>query len=262
MPVVLLYHDVVDRGDDPSGFPGAVAERYKLTPAQFKQHLDALAASGARPSLTLPEPGEGGDTVAPLVLTFDDGGTSMHTHVADELESRGWRGVFFITTGRIGTPGFLDRWQIADLRERGHVVGSHSYSHPTRISSCAQDELAQEWGRSCDDLAAILGEEVTTGSVPGGYYSRAVARAAARAGLRSLFTSEPTTRVHEVDGCTILGRYTIHRGTPTATAVAIASGRVAPRLGQAWSWRAKKLAKVVAGEKFIAASNLIFRKLS
>jgi len=73
--------------------------------------------------------------------------------------------------------------QIRDLHQRGHIIGSHSCSHPKRMSFCSRAELLQEWGRSCEILAGILGAPVTVASVPGGFYSRAVAEAAAEAGI-------------------------------------------------------------------------------
>jgi hypothetical protein len=51
-------------------------------------------------------------TGTPVFLTFDDGGASALHPTADLLERRGWSGHFFVTTRRIGTPGFLDFWQL------------------------------------------------------------------------------------------------------------------------------------------------------
>jgi peptidoglycan/xylan/chitin deacetylase (PgdA/CDA1 family) len=87
----LLYHDVVpDQRFDLSGFQGAGPNVYKLDPAEFRRHLEAIARATA-----------GGEQP---VLTFDDGGASAFSPVAGMLEEFGWRGHFFITTGRIGTP--------------------------------------------------------------------------------------------------------------------------------------------------------------
>ena len=55
--------------------------------------------------------------------------------------------------------------------------------------------MRHEWSESRQRLEDMLGHAVTVGSVPGGYFSRAVAEAAAEAGLQVLFTSEPTTRI-------------------------------------------------------------------
>ena len=258
MPIALLYHDVVESGmEHTSGFQGPVADRYKLTPEAFAAHLEALASAvGAAPAL-LPENGRL-DVPEGVFLTFDDGGVTAHSWIAEDLEERGWRGHFFITADRIGTPGFVDADQIRDLRSRGHLIGTHSFSHPPRMSACSPDALLEEWRRSREVLSDILAAPVTTGSVPGGFYSHAVAAAAAKAGLRYLFTSEPTRRTHQVSGCMVLGRYTLYRGASPRTTAALASGRPAACIAQMATWNAKKLAKAVLGTRFLTLSRQVF----
>ena len=119
MTVALIYHDVVTESQqDECGFPGPVAARYKLDPERFEAHLDAIAETGVTVGLI----GDGSQAA----LTFDDGGSSALA-AAHALERRGWRGHFFVTTGRIDTPGFLTAAQVRELAERGHTVGSHSH---------------------------------------------------------------------------------------------------------------------------------------
>ena len=65
-----------------------------------------------------------------LLLTFDDGGSSAVLYTAEALREFHWPAHFFVTTDRIGDSGFLDPAQIRDLREMGHVVGSHSLLAP------------------------------------------------------------------------------------------------------------------------------------
>jgi hypothetical protein len=232
MTPTLLYHDVVAHGrEDESGFTGPGAARYKLAPDEFRAHLDALAG--------------------PCLLTFDDGGASALDPIAGLLEARGRRGLFFITTDCIGRPGFLDAAQLRELRRRGHTLGSHSCSHPERISSCPRDRVLDEWRRSREALSDVLGEDVTTASVPGGFYSRAVAEAAAEAGLTTLYTSEPTCRAWEVAGCRVLGRFTVYRGMSPTRAAALASGRRLARWRQAAWWQVKKLAKAAGGRLYL-----------
>jgi hypothetical protein len=241
----LLYHDVVEPGqEDASGFPGAAPARYKLELDCFERQLDAIAAAGCTATLPVDELPAGG--ARPLFLTFDDGGASA-LRAAALVAERGWRGHFFITTDRIGAPTFVSESGLRELLAAGHVIGSHSCSHPDRMSRCSWDELVDEWARSVARLAAILGEPVTCASVPGGHYSANVARAAAAAGIATLFTSEPTTRVSTVDGCRVLGRYSILKGTPATTAAALAAGRLGPRTRQLAWWTAKKVAKRSGG---------------
>jgi peptidoglycan/xylan/chitin deacetylase (PgdA/CDA1 family) len=64
------------------------------------------------------------DPMPYLLFTFDDGGVSFLDLIAPALERHGWRGLFFIATNWIGSPGFLKASQIAELRQRGHHIGT------------------------------------------------------------------------------------------------------------------------------------------
>ena len=114
----------------------------------------------------------------------------------------------------------------------------------------------QEWARSLATLSSLLGERVTVASVPSGYYSRRVGETAASAGIRLLFTLEPTVETEIIDGCVVAGRFTIRRQTSTKYASAIASGALLPRLQQRISWKAKKALKATPIYTFVR--NLYF----
>jgi peptidoglycan/xylan/chitin deacetylase (PgdA/CDA1 family) len=249
--LTLLYHDVVPAGHpEVSGFQSPDADIYKLSVEEFGRHVAAIAASTDAPLATIASPSALEGARRPVLMTFDDGGASA-LHVADVLEARGWRGHFFITTDYIGTAGFMDARALRDLRRRGHVIGSHSVSHPARMSACPRVQLDHEWADSLRRLSDILGEAVDVASVPGGYYSRAVAASAARAGIRVLFNSEPVTRVHEVDGCLVVGRFGVQQGVPASWAAAVARGDRAPRLQRWVFWNGKKLLKRLGGEGWL-----------
>ena len=248
--ISLLYHDVVPPGQhSSSGFSGGDADIYKLSVPDFGCHLEAIQSSIARPPITVSQLGDISRTA--LLLTFDDGGVSAHEHIASLLEVFGWRGHFFITTNWIGREGFLSTAQIRDLHLRGHFIGSHSCSHPARMSHCVPQQLHHEWNDSIAVLSDILGAKVDIASVPGGYYGRNVAEEAADAGIRTLFTSEPQTQASVVNGCWVLGRYTIKDGVNPATAAALASGRMLPRVRQFAYWNTKKLLKAAGGGSWI-----------
>ncbi len=251
----VMYHDVVEEGAwDSSGFPGDGAAVYKLERAEFGRHLDAVKAAGVRVGRAT-EPLVDGSAV----LTFDDGGVSAHSMAAEMLESHGWAGHFFVTTDRIGTAGFLSREQIQDLCRRGHVIGSHSCSHPTRMAQCTREELQREWRESVRTLEGILGEPVPVASVPGGYYSRMVGETAAEAGIRVLFNSEPTATVTRNGECLLLGRYFIQRGMPAGISGAFAAGRIGPRWKQSAFWQLKKVAKAVGGRVYLSAREKLLK---
>ncbi|MBI3621540.1 MAG: polysaccharide deacetylase family protein [Nitrospirae bacterium] len=246
----LLFHDVYERDPAESGFSGAAADGYKLTVAEFEAQLAGLAGVLAGKPMLVTESSHGNGAIQPFLITVDDGGVSYYTRIADRLEALGWRGHCFISTGFTGRRGFLSKRQIRELDARGHVIGSHSVTHPKRFSACCWNELIIEWRESCAALSEIVGHEIAAASVPGGFYSSRVARAAGEAGLRWLFTSEPETGVRPVGGCMVLGRFTIRRGHDQDFSRRL--GLMKPfTLGREWMvWNSKKIVKGVLGTAY------------
>jgi glycosyltransferase involved in cell wall biosynthesis/peptidoglycan/xylan/chitin deacetylase (PgdA/CDA1 family) len=245
---VLMYHDVLGGVNrEPSGWTGRAAERYKLALPAFERHLDVIAAGGGVGLLG--EDGDGPD----VAITFDDGGSSALL-IADALERRGWRGHFLVTTSRIGTPGFLDAEGVRALVRRGHVVGSHSHTHPTRMAQLPIAEMLQEWERSRDVLHELLGTPPFIASVPGGMYSTEVGRAAESAGYQLLLTSEPYATVCQLGDLTVVGRCTVRSNTGAGTVAGYIEG---DRLAQRWTrlqWLAKVNAKRLAPRLYRVAT--------
>ena len=255
----LMYHDVVAAGDeDSSGFPGRDAALYKVTPETFSEHLDAIADAPRQPRPHSPDPVDPLDRhdSPDLIVTFDDGGASAMA-AADLLEARGLVGHFFITTNYIGRRGFVGDLNLRELARRGHVIGSHSCSHPLRMGHGTVTQMLDEWRRSRAVLSDILGADVRVASVPGGDFSMPVAEAAAQAGITTLFTSEPTAETQQLSGLTLAGRFTIQRWTTARTVAALAAGNWLPRARQAAMWKAKKLSKRLGGERYLQIRRLL-----
>lgn len=200
-----MYHEVTD---DPTstGFqrPGAFA--YKHSIAAFTEHLARIAETAIRPRLVTEL-----DWSAPgrhVLLTFDDGGKSALV-AGETLAQRGWQGHFLIVTSLIGSRTFLDPEDIRALHAAGHLIGSHSHSHPNIFRDLAPARMVEEWRISSDILSQITGAPCVSASVPGGDISSRVFDSADTAGLRYLFTSEPWLLPRRSGGCTILGRYSV-----------------------------------------------------
>ena len=192
-------------------------------------------------------------------MTFDDGGVSA-VRAADLLEQFELRGSFFITANYVGTRGFVDRRDLRDLHQRGHVVGSHSCTHPLRMGRCTWPRLLDEWTRSRGMLSDILGADVATASVPGGDVTPSVVNAAAEAGVKVLYTSEPSTDVRSAFGLSLRGRYTIQRWTTARTVAGLVEGEWLPAAKQSVVWNTKKVAKRLGGERYLQLRRILLRQ--
>jgi peptidoglycan/xylan/chitin deacetylase (PgdA/CDA1 family) len=233
--LALGYHDVSPDGKK-SGFPGGAAATYKLSLGRFQEHLGAIAGSGERVRFQ-------------LLFTFDDGGAGA-CYAAEALEQVGYRGHFFITSSLIGLPAFITAAQVAELHSRGHIIGSHGATHRGKMSRMPAEALTREWRDSVQTLSAIIGSPVYCASVPSGFYTPRVARAAAGEGIRQLFTQQPTTQAVEVSGCEVIGRFTMRSWTSASRVQALIRGAWWPRFEDAALWRLREVAKSVGGSAY------------
>ena len=234
-----MYHDIVTRDDKSSGFQNDSAFQYKVDEEDFEKQVRAL---------------HGID----VVFTFDDGGVSFITKAAPILEKYGRQGVFFISTRYIGTSGFLSAEQVKELEARGHVVGSHSHTHPHNLVVMTEREIAQEWQESCKILRGILGHEVACASIPNGYVSKTIYRMAKQADITELYTSVPTTKVSVWEGLTTIGRYVVHCDMTTEEVVSIATD-TARQQKMYRRWQVLELAKKVLGGSYDKVKSLFVK---
>ncbi|HEY1833127.1 MAG TPA: polysaccharide deacetylase family protein [Solirubrobacteraceae bacterium] len=250
----LAYHDVIASGKrDATGFPGPLAAVYKLTPERFRAHLDAIAERPLEPGLE--------DGAGRAMLTFDDGGASS-PWIAAELERRGWRGLFFVVTDRVGQPGFLAAEQIRELAAAGHEIGSHSHSHPARMATLGSAQLESEWRSSRELLGELLGEPPRSAAVPGGSVSRHVIEQAAAAGYERLFTSTPSSRAARHGELRVLGRFTVWAGDSPRLAAHLMSGSKLPRASRRLSWETRSAARRVSPRAYGALRGVAARRRS
>lgn len=226
--IALMYHDVVTKDNLSSGFQNESAFQYKVDSDLLEEHLKKL---------------EGED----VVLTFDDGGVSFYTEIAPLLEKYGRKGVFFIATSYIDTPGFLTKEQIRELHNRGgHIIGSHSHTHPHDIASFSTGDIFEEWETSSRILESITGKKTDVASIPNGACSDKVLSAAIEAGITTIYTSEPTTKVRKYKGGIIKGRYVIHNNSSSDEPVRIVKS-LKYRTFRHCRWTMVELAKMLLG---------------
>lgn len=242
---VVMLHDVLPDGRplDESGFTGPGPDRYKIRKPLFEAMARRARASGA-------------------VLTFDDGGRSALDVVAPVLAQHGLRGEFFVATSRLGTPGFLDHRGVAELAAMGHVVGSHSHTHPEVMAALPDEEILAEWRTSVAVLEDATGRPVRSASVPNGFTNRAVVAAAQEAGLETLYTSTPTRRRRTSGTVEVVGRFAVLAVDNPRWCIALAAGALAPRLQQQARWHALALPKRLLGERYPAVRSRVLATLA
>jgi peptidoglycan-N-acetylglucosamine deacetylase len=118
-----------------------------------------------------------GDIVA---LTFDDGPQPGSTdRILDILAALDVRATFFcVGKNAERHPDLLRR-----VRQEGHVIGSHSYSHPDPARTPLAT-LTRDYRRGRRVIADILGEDVTLFRPPRGHLTPASAVMVRAQGLR------------------------------------------------------------------------------
>ncbi len=108
---------------------------------------------------------------AMVSVTFDDIYTSAVDLGASELEKRGWKGSFYVTSryAREGKAPYADANKIQQLISKGHEIGSHAHTHP--YLSQLQDIEARAELRSGYEYLKSLGQAPAGVAYPFGDFS-------------------------------------------------------------------------------------------
>jgi peptidoglycan/xylan/chitin deacetylase (PgdA/CDA1 family) len=192
-PVMLMYH-AISPGRKTPNWPWAVSMQ------AFRDQLDFLATAGyatptLRELLSMPPSARTGRIA---VITFDDG-YADNLAAVDELQTRGMRASWFITSDSIGgTPQWadagrppcrmLDRQELRTLHAAGMEIGSHTASH-ARLTALDDAGRADELGRSRAVLEDLLGETVGSFAYPYGLWDAQCVEAVRQAGYSAACTT-------------------------------------------------------------------------
>ena len=168
---ILNYHSIRADGSDP----------FSMSPESFAAQLDWLAKAGYR-TVLLHDLLEGRREKA-VVLTFDDGTADAVSIVLPALRRRGMRATFFIATGLVGTPGFMNWAEIEALAAAGMEIGSHTVSH-AHLADLPGDRVREELISSKAELERHLGRPVEAIAYPYNSVRWSIVRAARSAGYR------------------------------------------------------------------------------
>lgn len=120
-----------------------------------------------------------------VMFHFDDGTQDHAQNVFPLLETADAPGVFFISTAKIGTPGYLTISQVQDLSAAGHDIECHGHSHK-RMDRMAQSDLDSQLETGMDLIRSWTGRAPRILSPPGGFYNPNIIRTARRHGFECI----------------------------------------------------------------------------
>lgn len=108
-----------------------------------------------------------------VALTFDDGPDPKSTpQILDQLDAAGAKATFFV----IGRKAEAHPELLAEISERGHALGVHSYAHPRLFSLYSPKKIRADIQRAIDVLQGITGARPTLFRAPIGHVSPAMAK--------------------------------------------------------------------------------------
>jgi peptidoglycan/xylan/chitin deacetylase (PgdA/CDA1 family) len=142
-------------------------------------------------------------------ITVDDGNASDFGIVFPALQKRGLRADFFICSGRLNQPDFLNQMQVRELRRNGMGIGSHGIKHVS-WRGLSPAGLAEELRISRAVLEQVCEYPVDTAACPFGAYDREVLQGLQEAGYRQVYTSDGGACI---DDHWLQARTTINRST-------------------------------------------------
>src|SRR5208282_5317993 len=172
--VFLMYHELEAPGRSLcNAEPGYV--RYVLRAVDFCRQMELLKQKGWR-----------GVSVGEAVLfseeklvgiAFDDGSETDLLCAAPVLRQLGFGATFYITSQRLGQPGYLSPGQLRELSVLGFEIGCHSMTH-AYLTDLDEAGLRREIVEAKSQLEQVVGKAVEHFSCPGGRFDGRVAKMA------------------------------------------------------------------------------------
>jgi len=175
--IALNYHKVDGAGG---------TDIYTVDPAAFALHLKEIREQGKHIVATDEVLGASVDE-GMVMLHFDDGTEDHAQHVFPLLEANGAKGVFFVSTAKIGQPGYLTITQVRELAVAGHAIECHGHSH-RRMDRMKPEQLDDELATSIALIREWTGRSPRVLAPPGGFINRQVIEAGRSHGLGTVRT--------------------------------------------------------------------------
>jgi len=168
---VLCYHQLRDfRSSDSKR-----ARDYIVPIATFQEHIKSLSDSGYHSIL----PDQLYDWLAygkplppkPIMISFDDSHADQYNIALPELNKYNFKGVFFIMTVSLGRPGYMNREQVKQLADEGHVIGSHTWNHKN-VKIYTEEDWPVQIDKPVKQLETIIGRPINYFAYPFGLWNK------------------------------------------------------------------------------------------
>ena len=109
---------------------GGITWKDTITSVQYRLYF----AAGKSMNVTFLEMKNNLKGTPKMVLTFDDGYTSVYTTAFPIMQQYGIKGTVYINTALVGTPGRLNLQQLQTLYNAGWTIANHTPNHTNLIT--------------------------------------------------------------------------------------------------------------------------------
>lgn len=226
--IALCYHNIEDKG----------SRALTITTEQFRKEMQALKDHGftviGMQDFLAWRRSEKDIPAKSALITIDDGWLSGYTNAWPILKEFDYPFTLFVYINYIGSGGKSLSWeQLAELRDAGVDIQSHTYSHSNlrtpgggvdrRTAEMVRKDVA-ELGRegwlqkeilgSKQELEKQLGIRVNAIAYPFGIYSKEVMAMVEKAGYEAAFSVYGQQLRHSSPPFNQLGRYAIDANKP------------------------------------------------
>jgi len=216
--------------------------RYAVSKEQFIEQLKCIKLHNLTSIAT---GGLSRDINARLIhISFDDGCLSDYEIALPILIRNNLQATFFITTGYVGKPGYMDWERVRELSSNGFDVQSHTHSH-SLLATLDAKKIKEEMDISREILEQKLGKKIEAISLPGGSVNKKVLDAALFCGYKHIFTSLP--RVNNFRESIVFGRVLITGKLTREEFEKIILGNQRFYRKLAHSYKLRKAAKIIIG---------------
>lgn len=216
---ILMYHVIAVPA------PGAPLPGLYVAPTLFAAQVRALQAAGYQ-AVTLAQAyaywqGQAQPPAHPVVLSFDDGYTSVYSNALPVLRAMGWPGVLCQQVQRIDFPGGFTAAQIRTMLAAGWELAAHAVTQPeVDLTTASAAVVHWEVFSSRSALQQRFGVPVRFFCYPVGHYDPAAVAAVRAAGYVGALSTVPGPADPAVQGMFRLERLRVWAGESPAQVVA------------------------------------------